>query len=141
MTKIYLIRHAEAEGNLYRRIHGWYDALVTENGFKQIEALERRFADVHIDAVYSSDLYRTQTTARAIYVPKGLQLNTDPGLREMNLGDWEDKTWGEMRTFNGGELDRFNRSDPTWQAPNGESFSQLGARVEGAVRRIAANHP
>ena len=24
MTTIYLIRHAEAEGNLYRRAHGWY---------------------------------------------------------------------------------------------------------------------
>ena len=25
MTTIYLIRHAEAEGNLYRRAHGWYN--------------------------------------------------------------------------------------------------------------------
>ena len=38
MTTIYLIRHAEAEGNLYRRIHGWYDALITDNGFAQIAA-------------------------------------------------------------------------------------------------------
>ena len=30
MTTIYLIRHAEAEGNLYRRVHGWYDSLITE---------------------------------------------------------------------------------------------------------------
>ena len=137
MTTIYLIRHAEAEGNLYRRIHGWYDALVTDNGLKQIEALKARFADVQIDAVYSSDLYRTMTTARAIYEPKGLELHTDPELREMNLGDWEDKTWGGMRHFNGEQLTRFNVSDPTWQAPNGESFGQLGERVEGAVRRIA----
>ena len=141
MTTIYLIRHAEAEGNLYRRIHGWYDALVTDNGFKQIEALKARFADVQIDAVYSSDLYRTMTTARAIYEPKGLELHTDPELREMNLGDWEDKTWGGMRHFNGEQLTRFNVSDPTWQAPNGESFGQLGERVEGAVRRIAQKHP
>ena len=141
MTTIYLIRHAEAEGNLYRRIHGWYDALVTENGYKQIEALRRRFADVHIDAVYSSDLFRTCTTAKAIYEPKGLQLHTDPDLREMNLGDWEDQTWGCVRHFNGSELDRFNASDPTWQAPHGESFGQLGERLENAVCRIAAQHP
>ena len=55
MTTIYLIRHAEAEGNLHRRIHGWYDALITENGFAQIKALEDRFRDIHIDAVWSSD--------------------------------------------------------------------------------------
>ena len=141
MTTIYLIRHAEAEGNLYRRIHGWYDALVTENGYKQIEALQRRFADVHIDAVYSSDLYRTRTTAKAIYEPKGLKLHTDPDLREMNLGDWEDQTWGGVRHFHGSELDRFNTSDPTWQAPRGESFGQLGERLEHAVCRIADQHP
>ena len=65
MTTIYLVRHAEAEGNLYRRIHGRYNALITENGFRQIAALEKRFADIPVDAVWSSDLYRTMTTARA----------------------------------------------------------------------------
>ena len=141
LTTIYLVRHAEAEGNLYRRIHGWYDALITENGFAQLKALEQRFAGVHIDAVYSSDLYRTKTTARTIYVPKGLELNIDPELREINLGDWEDDTWGGKRHHEPEELDRFNTSDPTWRAPNGESFGELGARLEGAVRRIAQKHP
>ena len=28
MTKIYLIRHAEAEGNLYRRIQGHWDGSI-----------------------------------------------------------------------------------------------------------------
>ena len=54
MTTIYLIRHAEAEGNLYRRIHGWYDALVTENGLRQIQALEERLQGEQFDAVWSS---------------------------------------------------------------------------------------
>ena len=112
MTTIYLIRHAEAEGNLYRRIHGWYDALITDNGFAQIAALQRRFQDIHIDAVWSSDLYRTQTTARAVYVPKGLELHTDPGLREVHMGDWEDKPWGEVYHFDGDRIALFNRSDP-----------------------------
>ena len=80
MTTIYLIRHAEAEGNLYRRIHGWYDALVTENGLRQIQALEQRFQGEHFDAVWSSDLYRTCTTARAVYEPRGLELRTDLSL-------------------------------------------------------------
>ena len=29
MTKIYLIRHAEAEGNLYRMAHGHYNGMIT----------------------------------------------------------------------------------------------------------------
>ena len=44
MTEIYLVRHAEAEGNAYRRIHGQYDSRVTENGLQQIAALETELA-------------------------------------------------------------------------------------------------
>lgn len=141
MTTIYLIRHAEAEGNLYRRVHGWYDSLITDNGYRQIAALEARFRDVHIDAVWSSDLYRTCTTARAVYVPKGLELHTDPGLRELNLGDWEDRTFGSVRRTDPRQMELFNRTDPAWEVKNAESFFQLGERVYGAVRRIAERHP
>ena len=121
MTTIYLVRHAEAEGNLYRRIHGRYNALITENGFRQIEALKKRFESIHIDAVYSSDLYRTMTTAGAVYQPKDLPLHTDPRLQEIFMGDWEDQPWGRVRHFDLDELIRFNATDPTWRAPNNKS--------------------
>ena len=55
MTTIYLIRHAEADGNLYRRAHGWYDSVITDRGYRQIAALAKRFASTRFDAVYSSD--------------------------------------------------------------------------------------
>jgi len=141
MTKIYLIRHAEAEGNLYRRIHGWYNALITPNGYRQIAALEERFASVHVDAVYSSDLFRTMTTASAIWRPKGLPLHTMPELREVHLGDWEDESWGWTAQFDGENLLRFNAFDPTWRAPNGENLEEVRNRMEKAIRKIAADHP
>ena len=141
MTTIYLVRHAEAEGNLYRRIHGWYDSLITDNGFRQIQALEARFRDIPVDAVWSSDLYRTMTTARAVYAPKGLELRTDPGLRELNLGEWEDRTFGEVRHSDPQKMDLFNRTDPRWKVENGETFFQLGDRLDWTVRRLAGRHP
>ena len=51
MTTIYLIRHAEAEGNVYRRCHGQYDSLLTERAYQQLPYLAQRFADVPLDAV------------------------------------------------------------------------------------------
>ena len=109
MTTIYLIRHAEAEGNAYRRIHGWYDALITDNGFQQIKALETRFQDIHVDAVYSSNLYRTMTTARAIFLPKNLELHTDSELRELHMGDWEDRSWGDVYHNDPARMSLFNQ--------------------------------
>ena len=141
MTTIYLIRHAEAEGNLYRRVHGWYDALVTENGFRQIEALRRRFQDIHVDAVWSSDLRRTMTTARAVYEPKGLELHTDPDLRELNFGTWEDQPWGQVYHNEPERIGQFNRTDPAWRAPEGESLAEAGLRAGGALERIARKYP
>lgn len=73
MTTIYLVRHAEAEGNLYRIAHGHYNSCITDDrGCRQIRALAERFRDVPVDAVYASDLIRTRTTAQSIYLPKGL---------------------------------------------------------------------
>lgn len=140
ITTIYLVRHAEAEGNLYRRSQGGYDALITERGYLQIDALQHRFEAIHIDAVYSSQLYRTKTTARAVYIPKNLPLQIEPELVEINMGDWEDKPWGEIYRTAGEEMKRYLYSDPTWCAPNGENFAQVGARALAALTRIAGEN-
>lgn len=117
MTTLYLIRHAEAEGNLYRRIHGQYNSLITDNGYRQIQALQKRFADVPIDAVYSSDLFRTMTTARAIYVPKGLPLQTRADLRELGMGEWEDRSWAGIDRTDHTMMGLFSAASPTSGPP------------------------
>ncbi|MGN0985568.1 MAG: GNAT family N-acetyltransferase [Candidatus Enterenecus sp.] len=141
MTTIYLIRHAQAEGNVYRRCQGWYNSLITPKGYRQIEALEQRFRDTHFDAVYSSDLFRTMTTARAIYRSHGLPLRTDPQLREVGVGCWEDRTWGDLLQQDAKSLLAFWRCRPTWQAPGSETFPSMQNRICSAVERIAAAHP
>ncbi|MEQ2455062.1 bifunctional histidine phosphatase family protein/GNAT family N-acetyltransferase [Flavonifractor hominis] len=141
MTRVYLIRHAEAEGNLYRRVHGWYNSLITDNGYRQIAALRGRFADVPIDAVYSSDLFRTKTTAGAIYLTHGLELRTLPELREIGVGEWEDRTWGELERTDAVRLIRFNHSAPDFQVRGGETFDQVQQRMKRAVLSLAAAHP
>ena len=140
MTTIYLIRHAEAEGNLYRRIHGWYDALVTENGLRQIQALEQRFQGEHFDAVWSSDLYRTCTTARAVYEPRGLELRTDPELRELNMGTGRTRPGARCAAPSPGSWTASTAATPLGRPP-WRGAGELGERVERALRRIAAAHP
>ena len=95
MTKIYLIRHAAAEGNLYRVAHGQFNSTITERGYRQLAYLRRRFEGVELAAVYGSDLLRAQTTAAALYVPRDLPFRGDPRLREVCMGEWEQMTWGE----------------------------------------------
>lgn len=140
MTSIYLIRHAEAEGNLYRIAQGQYNSILTDRGWRQVAALARRFADIPVDAVYSSDLYRTCATASAIYKPKGLPLHRDPALREICVGVWEQKTWGEIARESPEQLEHFTHQLHLWHVEGAETPVQVRDRVLAAVRAIAAEN-
>ena len=141
MTKIYLIRHAEAEGNLYRIAHGWHNGLITNyRGYQQIDALRQRFQDVDIDAVYASDLYRTQITARAIWLPKALPLHLEPAFREIHMGVWEDHPWHELNKLHPEEMYHFNRRVDLWRVEGGETAQDVLDRYIPALHRIGAAH-
>ena len=137
MTKIYLVRHAEAEGNVYRRIHGQYDSRITPNGLRQVEALRARFQDIPIDACYASDLNRTCVTARAVYLPKGLELRRDRRFREVNLGRWEDIPFGWLERFEPERMTQFNKEPQLWSVKNSETFPEYTQRFLTALREAA----
>ena len=141
MTTVYLIRHAEAEGNLYRRCHGHYDAAVTARGYRQIAALAKRFENKRIDAVYSSDLTRTKTTALALTRVHGLPLHTTPELREVGMGAWEDKTWTWLGKFDRERLLAFNTDAGNWHVEGGEDMPAVLTRMRRALRGVIAAHP
>lgn len=140
MTTIYLIRHAEAEGNIYRRIHGQYEGRITPRGYKQIEYLAERFRDVPIDALYASDLRRTRTTATAITKYHDLPIQLDPRLREQNMGVWEDLPWGNVYRDEPEEIIYFAVDPAKFSVDGSEDFYALRARVTAAITEIAAKN-
>ncbi|MDR0861588.1 MAG: histidine phosphatase family protein [Oscillospiraceae bacterium] len=137
MSEIYIIRHAEAEGNLYRRIHGHYDSLVTERGLRQIADLGRRFEGKRFDAIYSSDLFRTQKTASVLAELHNLKIQTTPDLREINMGAWEDLPFGEIERESPQLLHAFNNDPWNWATDGSEAFDDVAERVARAVVAIA----
>jgi len=141
MTTFYLIRHAEAEGNLYRRMHGQYDSMITPNGMKQIAALARRFQNVPIDLCYSSDLIRAKTTAQAICVPKGLQLIEEPAFRELGVGRWDELTFGYLHAFESEAMESFGIRPQIWHVEGSEPYAFYTSRFIHAMTKLAADHP
>ncbi len=140
MTNIYLIRHAEAEGNVFRRLQGQYDSFITPNGRKQIAALQKRFANIEVDAVFSSDLTRTRCTAGAIYIPKKLPLQTDRRFRELSVGVWENLPFGYL-DHTDPECNRdFSHRPETWHVENSERFEEYTERFLSAMGEVAEAH-
>lgn len=140
MTTIYLIRHAEAEGNVFRRLQGQYDSMLTPNGRRQVAALEGRFADIPVHAVYASDLTRTCLTAGAIYKPKGLALHREPRFREISVGTWENLPFGWLDRERHELMWQFSHSPQTWRVEGSEPFEVYTARFLQALDEAAQRH-
>lgn len=141
MTQIYLIRHGETASNKENRMQGWLDTDLSEAGLQQSAMLGQRFRELPVDAVYSSDLRRAMRTAQAICDAKNLPLQTDSGLRELNLGDWAGRTMDEIAEKYPENLALYRTASHLWTAPNGENYDQLRQRMDEAIKRIVAKHP
>ena len=138
MTTVYLVRHAEAEGNTYRRIHGQYNSLITQNGLRQIEALRARFAPIHIDACFASDLFRTCKTAQSVYLAKQLPLHPEKRFRELEIGRWEDTPFGYLERFEKQDMDKFNFDERNWHVDGSETWEEYTDRFLGGLNDICA---
>ena len=137
MTEIYLIRHSQAQGNRYRMMQGFWDGEVTEMGKKQIEALARRFSEIPVDAVYSSDLSRAVLTAEAAARRDKLPIETRPALRELNIGPWEQGFFGNI-CYEEPELARqFMEDAENWRLEGAETFGEVRIRALAELEKIA----
>ena len=137
MTEIYLIRHTQAEGNLYRIMQGHWDGDVTPLGEKQIALLAERFHAIPVDAVYASDLYRARHTAAGIARYWGLPVRRDPRLREINVGPWETEFFGNVFHAEP-ELARLFVYEPDrFRLEGAETYAEVGERAYAALEDIA----
>ena len=141
MTTIYLIRHGEAEGNIYRRLQGNYDSDLTALGRRQVEALGKRFWDIPLDAVYSSDLYRAMETGAVLCRRRNLPLHTDRRLREVHVGPWEDQPMGNAWADDPENMTAFVSMSPAFRLSGAETFSALAARGVAALEDIVGKNP
>jgi len=140
-TRLILIRHAQAEGNVTRRFHGWTDSGITDIGHKQAERTAERLRDVPIDFLYSSSMKRAVQTAEYIAKVKKLPIIQTDKLKEINGGDWEGNLFEELPK-------KWPKEHSTWEykphlhkMPNGESMVEFQERVVKEIQYIVKKHP
>ena len=128
--KLTLLRHGETDGSRRDLYYGAAD----------IPALPESLAALHENAAaypraaryYTSGLLRTEQTLEAIYGPVAHQQL--PGLREMNFGDFEMKSYQELKD---------TAAYQAWitdvehnVCPNGESAPQVLERNRAAMAQL-----
>jgi len=144
VTRIIAVRHGETAWNVDTRIQGQLDIGLNERGLWQAERVGKALAEEAIDRIYSSDLQRAHSTAKAIArhaaqaSAREVQLHT--GLRERGFGTFEGETWADIAEKWPDESRRWKQRDPHFAPPGGETPTQLLARVQATVDDIASRH-
>jgi probable phosphoglycerate mutase len=136
LTRIILIRHAEAEGNANRVFHGWTDAELTKKGHIQAGLVAERIKDTKIDVLYSSSMKRTLQTAQYISGIKNLPIIRTDKLKEINGGDWEGRAWHELPVLWPLEYDTWENKPHIHKMPNGESMEEFQMRLITEIQTI-----
>ena len=138
MTRLILTRHGRSEANLTHVFAGHTDAPLSPLGKEQAELLARRLYETEkIDVIYASDLSRTVETARPTAERFGLPIKTDPALREIFAGAWENLTFDELMQKYRVDRERWTLDLPNARCTGGESVREVAVRMECALRRIA----
>lgn len=140
MTTIYLIRHGEAEGNIYNRAQGQFNSNLTPFGHRQLEKLANRFLDIDVDKVYASDLKRAFLTGKCIADMKNLEVIKSEKLREINLGIIEDLPWADFPKLYPEMAFEWKNSPKTCKIPQGESPLEVGQRIFDEITAISCEN-
>ncbi|WP_461211406.1 histidine phosphatase family protein [Desulfocurvus sp. DL9XJH121] len=134
---IVLIRHAQAEGGRGRYI-GSTDLPLSALGREQAADLAANLRDAGIRTLASSPLLRARDTAAPLAAALGLPAVVMEGLAEIHLGDWEGRVQGDILREQPDAHAARGRDLAGFRPPNGESFADLFARADAAMRELLA---
>lgn len=126
---IAFVRHGQTAANAQGRLQGRSDLPLSDLGREQAAAVAAAFADAKPVRVCSSPLTRARDTAALIAAPHGLTVEVDERLIEVDYGEWEGRSLGEVRAEDWGAW----RADAQFSPPGGESLATVQERVASFV--------
>ncbi|MET8853244.1 histidine phosphatase family protein [Amycolatopsis sp. NPDC004625] len=143
MSTVILLRHGKSTANGSGILAGRSPKVnLDDTGRAQAEKLVERFDGVPLAGLVVSPMLRCKQTVGPLAAARGLEKVVEPGLSEVDYGDWTGK-----------ELKHLAK-EPLWRVvqahasaavfPGGEGLAAMQARSVAAVRahdrRIAAEH-
>jgi len=139
ITRLIIVRHGETEWNLQNRFQGHLNSGLSHLGIKQANAIAGALSSGTFDVIYSSDLERAKHTADIIAGKLNMEVRTEAGLREINMGLMQGLKRDEFILKYPEVIKNFH-SDPDYIIPGGESKQQFYDRIILTLKKIVRTH-
>jgi broad specificity phosphatase PhoE len=141
VSRLVLVRHGHVEGISPERFRGRRDVDLSELGVRQAQAAAQRIAARwHPQALYSSPLRRCLQTAAPIGAACGLAPTVLDDLNDVHYGDWEWRTYEEVRRASPALFACWFAAPQLVRFPAGESLQDLVSRAANVLRLMRERH-
>lgn len=127
--EVFLVRHTEIEQNGEARCIGQTNVLLSELGKQNIHLVAARLVALKPDLIISSDLDRCLALAESASSQLGLSVETSRSWREVDFGQWENRTWEDIERNDSLVLQAWMKDFVRVTPPDGESFQSLHYRI------------
>jgi broad specificity phosphatase PhoE len=129
VSVVALARHGQTEYNAVRRFQGHLPVPLDDVGRAQAHELARVAAQREWAALICSPLARARETAEIVGAAIGHHPIDDLRVAETDCGDWTDRTFDAVAAAEPELFAAYQRGDPAFAFPGGESFAQQQLRV------------
>jgi len=137
---IYLMRHAAVAKGKEKIFIGSTDMELSDEGIAQAAAASKVLYGKPVQRIYCSGMKRAVQTAEIIAERCGIdEVVKVEDLNEISLGDWEGKSFDEIRTKYPEEFTKRGEDIFNYKTPGGESFRELQERAFKAFENIVEN--
>lgn len=141
-TVLALLRHGKTMWNEEGRIQGRKDSPLSAKGRKQVHEWGAFLEDYTIDQIIASDLGRVRETVAILQnYCKTAPIHWNPALREQAWGEWEGKTFRELKAEQAEELAAQIRAGWDFCPPGGESRKDVLQRGLSAIHETLQQFP
>ncbi|MEM1242347.1 MAG: histidine phosphatase family protein, partial [Cyanobacteria bacterium P01_H01_bin.26] len=133
---LYLLRHGETTSSQTGGYCGALDPDLTPAGQEMAQAFANDYGAMDWAAVFVSPMKRTIATATPLCEAAGIVPQRRDGLKEIQYGEWEDRTPAYVQEHHGKDYIRW-MTEPAWNPPTGgETSVQIANRANAVIAEI-----
>lgn len=131
---LFLVRHGNTKG-ASSMFCGTTDVALSAEGTRQSQHCADYLLQHGVNLVITTGLKRSDYIGELL-AAHGITHIVEPDLREVDFGDWERKTWQDIRAHDPAGAKAWLEHPETMRFPSGECMRAFRARLETAWQRL-----
>ncbi|MFK7861042.1 MAG: histidine phosphatase family protein [Granulosicoccus sp.] len=138
--RFHLVRHGQTHWNVQRRIQGQLDSELDELGFLQATERGKDFADMPLEACYSSSSVRTRQTIKNLLGSRTDAVEYMDELKEVCWGIWQGAMWADLEASHPDMVEAYHKALPHFFVEGAETPAQTQSRGVAAFECLVERH-